>query len=343
MTTLFTILSETEGRFGQGTVPGELHALLDEIAALFLDGLPPHRRAAATHHEWCQASPPRLRTAVRSVKRHPLWRGLGEGSAEVVRGLDGMDELYLSRLPRNREMLFGAAANFDLHVDGVFHFPFVRVYRVLVGLAGDDHVETQFPGLGVAVRIGRGDFVVFDFDRARHRVERMPAARGDHPRLLLKLHFFVAPAGLPAGVYAWLVTRAYIAYEAVTRRVMAAGTEPRTVPAFALGMLGQFAVRHPRLFVVSAALPLGAGVCALAGASVAGGALTAAATGVIGAWVVATGLVWLRSLAPGERDTQASEEGRNTRKLSSRPPGVMEATESTGGSRHTRCETSGRK
>ena len=214
MTTLFTIRSTTEGRFGQGTVPADLHGILDEIATLFFDGLPPGRRAAATHHAWCRSSPPRLRALVERVKRHPLWEG---------------------------------------------------------------------------------DFVAFDFDRARHRVANLPGAPEDGHRILLKLHFCVSPAGRLAAAYAWGAHRAYVVYEALTRRVMALGTEPQTVPQFAAGLLGQFAVRHPRLVLASAAVPLVASGCA------------AVATGLVIAWIAAAWWQWSRYRSASARAVQARE------------------------------------
>lgn len=298
---LFTIRSPTEGRFGIGSIPLELHPHLDAIARAFRDGMPREAHGALTYHRWCRGLPPRLRDAVDVVRQHPLWRQLADGTSAAVHELDAIDEIYCSRPPSDRTMLYGAAANYDLHVDGIFAFPWIRVYRVLVGLTDNGSVETQFPPLGISHRIGKGDFIVFDFDRARHRVARLDGARDDGDRILLKLHFCVSPARVVALPYVWCVARAYGAYEAVTRRVMATGTDPRTLPQFAAGVLGQFAIRHPRLFRGCVAVPIVAVVLSVVGFNSVASRLFAVSALSVGVWGANAGWHWLRYRLSGDR------------------------------------------
>lgn len=299
--TLFTIRSPTEGRFGIGSIPAELAPQLDAIAREFLDGMTPEARTAATHHQWCRRLPPRLRAAVDAVRHHALWRQLADGPKAAVHDLDGMDEIYYSRAPRDRARLYGAAANYDLHVDGVFAFPGISVYRVLVGLTENEHVETQFPRLGVGHRIGKGEFVVFDFDRARHRVVRLADAPADGHRILLKLHYCVSTAGVLTAPYMWCVARAYGAYEVITRRVMDTGTDPRTPAQFAAGVLGQFAIRHPCCFRGCLAVPVVALLLSLVGLESVATQLFAVFALAVGVWGANACSHWLRYRLTGVR------------------------------------------
>lgn len=295
MASLFTLRSATDGRFGHGVVPDDWRPRIDELARLCGAAASPDQRAGATHHEWCRHCGPDIRAAVAAIRSDPFWAQLADGTAAVVHELDRMDEIYHSRAPHRREMLYGAAANYDLHVDGVFAFPGIRVYRVLIGLTDNDAVETQFPGLGVCRRIGKGDFVVFDFDRARHRVVRVPEAPPtDRQRILLKLHFCVCAPGAAAPGYVWIVAWAYQGYEWITRRLMAAGTDPRTMPQFAVGLLGQFVVRHPYGFRLCALLPLMLVGLVLAEAHRASAGVAALAALVTGTWMAAAVGCWLR-------------------------------------------------
>jgi hypothetical protein len=294
MSTLFTIRSRSDGKFGQGVVPPELRQHLDPLARLYLGEIPPEGLAGSTHHQWCRQSSPELRSLVDAIKSHPIWEQLSDGTGAAVCDLGEMDELYYSRAPKERGMLYGAAANYDLHVDGVFAFPGVQVYRVLIGLTDNDHVETQFPGLGVHHRLGKGEFIAFNFDRARHRVALLPDVPNDGYRILLKLHFGVSTAGGWASRYLRFVLGTYRFYETLTRRLMDAGTAPRTLPQFAVGSLAQFAIRRPRLFRLCAALPVITAALRCMGEVWFSTGLFVASAVAGGLWMGAASFLWIR-------------------------------------------------
>ncbi len=160
-----------------------------------------------------------------------------------------MNELYFSNPPSGacagaRKNLYGAATNYKEHVDGAFKFPWISFYRALVGLTdGNTSVETYFTERGVGHKINKGDYIIFDFNRTKHKVV-VDGAGSDTvaPRKLLKLHYLTfdvaaAPRWLPASLYVTVAKQCYILYDHVTRALMAAGTDPRTYMGFFWGLI----------------------------------------------------------------------------------------------------------
>ncbi len=233
----FTSATDRDGYFGAGKVPHDLAASLPHIATEFAAMIPPRNACDMTFHAWYHDFPPHLQALVDGVRAHAFWGGV-RGSARAMVSVAAMDELYYSVTPNKhtRGMLYGATGNYDLHVDGMFSFPGIRFYRVLIGLThGNTTVETSFPGVGASVHINAGDYVVFDFDKARHRVTSH--SESPSPRMLLKLHFCVSDTSAADSAYVQTVCSAYRTYEGITRYIMQTGTNPVTLYQFVLGLL----------------------------------------------------------------------------------------------------------
>lgn len=169
----------------------------------------------------------------------PYYFGLNE---TVAYPLIEMNEWYESRFQYRRTTYdLAETANAEWHTDGVgsLFFPdHIRLYRVLLGLSTTSSVKTCF-ATGEHVHVTRGKFVVFDFDRDRHRVEVDDSGtrldddrRGmeDDRRVMLKLHFLVtSPPPSPSTFFAdvpveWIM-RYYVTYLQITRYMIEWGKQ----------------------------------------------------------------------------------------------------------------------
>lgn len=258
---VFTDFEKSQGYFGFGNVPREIETLLPHIYHLFYPEIPEKAKKQNTYHIWYDEFSPTLKSYVQQIQAHPFWKGLRPSSSCILRNVPEMDELYYSRTPHKNAsgslpMLYGASGNYGLHVDGIYHFPGIRFYRVLIGLTPNNTVETRFPILQRKVFIKKGTYVVFDFDNAQHEVvnHHPNQASDDTYRILLKLHFCVYENETPYmsqtetenhDSYMKFAIAMYVAFEKITRYVMQTGTNPETLYQFFLGLFCQLWVFHP--------------------------------------------------------------------------------------------------
>lgn len=272
MSTIFTHDSAKGGRFGAGMVPEHMRLRLAELADAFNASVPEDaRRTASTYHIWKRDMNVEMARLVSSLAQDPVWGGVcgsltaGDGAGRcVVRNIDDMDELYFSRAPlsRNRGVLYGATSNYDLHVDGCFRFPGIRVYRVLIGLSdGNTEVETVFPSVpawDARQMLNKNGFIIFDFDRTPHVVVNHAIKDTGKYRTMLKLHFCACHICDGSSTrYLDAVTSAYVTFERITRYVMQTGTDPETLYEFLLGFLCFSYITCPYVYAT-----FGAGVLA---------------------------------------------------------------------------------
>jgi hypothetical protein len=212
-----------------------------------------------------------------------------------------MNELYFSNPPSAmRANLYGAATNYKEHVDGAFKFPWISFYRALVGLTdGNTAVETYFTERQLGHKINKGDYIVFDFNRTKHKVivEQSGSSR-PAPRKLLKLHYLTfdvaaAPRWLPVSLYVTVAKQCYILYDHVTRALMAAGTDPRTYMGFFWGLICE-------LYTERATLPVAATIF-LIDLWLAAGNLKIAAAAVTAQWLAFVAFYWGRWKLTGRK------------------------------------------
>ena len=118
-----------------------------------------------------------------------------------------MNELYVSCLGAD-----GSDRVFETpHIDGLFAWlPWCNVYRVVVSIQGNRHVNTVFPLSQNTYTLETGEYVAFDYNRSIHYIcgtSPEPGSTLDtRKRIVLKLHYLVYPEWLPV----W-ISRVYVA------------------------------------------------------------------------------------------------------------------------------------
>ena len=88
------------------------------------------------------------------------------------------------------------------HIDGVFApvlswFPGIRVLRCILGIQGNNAVDTLFPLSGNTYTLDTGNFVAFDYNRAIYTNVQNRRSYDGRTRMVLKLHYVVFPAYVP--------------------------------------------------------------------------------------------------------------------------------------------------
>jgi hypothetical protein len=236
---LFTHSSTRDGNFGVGKIPLELQGYTSDVGELFYKTIPENKKKDMTYHVWYNDFSPDLKDVVKKIQKHPFWKQVCNAHDTcVLRNISEMDELYYSRAPKqgNKGILYGATGNYDLHVDGVLNLPGIKFYRILIGLTNNNNtVVTAFPRLKSSLKINKDDYVVFDFDKAQHRV--INEGDDNNFRMLLKLHFCVCETCKSHTYYFDFACKLYVFYEIVTRYIMQTGTNPETWYQFFLGLL----------------------------------------------------------------------------------------------------------
>jgi hypothetical protein len=248
---IFTDYSETDGYIGIGKVPVDIQTQLEELRILSND---PTKQM--TYHIWYDHFPERIKQIVHSIQKNPFWNRLctrknALGTCDttcILTNVQSMDELYISKVPNDKtrdQFLYGASGNYDLHIDSIFRFPYIRFYRILIGLTdGNTTVETYFPNFKKGVFLNKNDYILFDFDRTQHQVINHSKTNSQE-RAMLKLHFCVSE--LPNETYLNMVSAFYNIYEKITRYVMEKGTEPESFYEFFLGLICVLRVQLPYL------------------------------------------------------------------------------------------------
>ena len=152
-------------------------------------------------------------------------KSLGERfSTSTIIGIPEVDEVYSAVSPN---MAGGSDRSLvDCHYDAPLGWlPGSAVfYRVIVGCTDNTHVQTKFPNEAINVFLSTGDFVGMDYSRDLHCViGSIP--KGDM-RVLLKLHYIIAPAGTERLLTTHLIRRTNILWTRMSRYLMRASADP---------------------------------------------------------------------------------------------------------------------
>ncbi len=238
---MFTHFKDSEGYFGVGKIPAELQTYTQEIQSHFFQSIPKENLNDKTYHQWYDDFSPEIKQLVSRLQEDPFWKKTcpSQSTCQII-NVKEMDELYYSKAPgvkRKDLFLYGATGNFDPHIDGIFMFPGVRFYRILIGLTPNTSVETHFLNLDVQHKIQPNDYIAFDFDKALHQVVNTKNEPSNDYRILLKLHFLVCDSCTPNSTYLSIVKDSYIVFEKITRYFMQTGTEPKTYYQFLVGLI----------------------------------------------------------------------------------------------------------
>ena len=238
---VFTDYSTKDGYSGLGTLPNDLQQITQRLYHQFNATIPKEKRQSLTYHQWYADFPEEIRKSVTSIQNHSFWKTLCKDAKGCgIVPIESMNELYYSVAPPNKRKdmsLYGATGNFDPHVDGIFHFPKVHLYRVLIGLSdGNTNVETKFVNQEKGMFLNKNNYIAFDFDKTKHQVvNHANKTEETSPRIMLKLHYCVFDNTNPDGLYAKTVVKAYEGFEKVTRFFMETGTNPSSLFDFFVG------------------------------------------------------------------------------------------------------------
>jgi len=93
-----------------------------------------------------------------------------------------------------------------LHINGIFAaaltflYPGTTVLRCLVGIQGNNSVDTVFPLSGNTYTMDTGNFLAFDYNRSVHYITKNERTHDGRNRVVLKLHYVVFPTHRPIWV-----------------------------------------------------------------------------------------------------------------------------------------------
>ena len=184
-----------------------------------------------TTHWWVDDLAPSAAAAFRSVARSDelrerLFGSLFPSQTHVVEALEGMNEVYVAckTFKTNSDQVF-----YTNHVDGPYGiFPFVKVYRAMLGCTHNEQIRTCFPLAGQQHTLSVGEIAAFDFHREVHRIEHVPGSNeNEQARVCMKIHFLIYPRALaPIGR---LMGRMSVRYNANFRNLFLFTIDPNSM------------------------------------------------------------------------------------------------------------------
>jgi len=251
MTSLFTHKDRIEGKVGTGTLPENMVSLLDPIAEEYMLMVPD--KAKTTYHSYYADLPPSIKSKFDDIQYDNFWDGVSDNTTNcIVENMTEMNEIYYSNpKPNFKNMnLYGASANLIPHRDCIlFGFSGISVYRVIIGLTEkNDDTITRFIHFNIDLKINKGDYMIFDFDKTLHQV--IKTGQQETPRILLKLHYIVCDSGNYSKEYVHLISYFYKIYYCVARYTEQLGTDPTTFVGFFFGLLWEWPFYKPFRYLV---------------------------------------------------------------------------------------------
>jgi hypothetical protein len=172
-----------------------------------------------TFHEYVDALPELERQCARKLVYGEIFQTVNRKFPEhTLLPISQMNEVYVSSIGAE-----GSDRVFETpHVDGIFasilnvFFPGTAVLRCIIGIQGNNAIDTIFPLSGNRYTLDTGDFVAFDYNRSIHYIQQSPHTHDGRTRMILKLHYVVFPEYIPV----WLGKRIgsiHAAYNACLR------------------------------------------------------------------------------------------------------------------------------
>jgi hypothetical protein len=238
----FNFKDEKEGNVSIGEIPDNLKPEIDNIAELFYDSIPKDKLDKTTYHRWYSDLDTNLKQNIDKIKQDLFWKNFCDGTnnCKMIK-VDNMDEIYYANPPKTTSKnLYGAVGNYYVHRDG--HFPFfgTKLYRVLIGVTGNNkNIMTYLTNLNYGKPLNKYDYLAFDFDKTTHQVLKFQKEDDNAStyRIVLKLHFLVCENCNKSDWYLSFLKTFYTYYLYITRYVMETGTNPKSLPEFFFGMI----------------------------------------------------------------------------------------------------------
>lgn len=159
-----------------------------------------------------------------------MFRKLFNDKHYAIDIVEGMNEIYVTGPSRMEDQNNSDQVFYSRHVDGPWSiFPFVSVYRCIVGMDKNYTYTTHFPLANVSVNACEGDVLAFDFNRELHYITSDDSKKNesDDFRVVLKLHYCMYPKILaPLG---WLMHFTNVRYNRTFRALFLKTIEPNTL------------------------------------------------------------------------------------------------------------------
>lgn len=241
MISLFTYRDEIEGKVGIGKLPIESHTILDDISKEYINKIPD--KSSTTYHTYYTDLKGKLKENFDKIQYNSIWNKLCENSDKCIKYcVTEMNEIYYSSPKPNFDKinLYGAAANLIPHRDCIlYNFNGICFYRVIIGLTNNNNdTSTELINFNLEHKINRGDYILFDFDKTLHRVNKI--GQQETPRILIKLHFIVCENCKFSKNYVKFISNFYKYYYYIARYTEQIGTDPKTFTGFFFGLIWEW-------------------------------------------------------------------------------------------------------
>ena len=113
---LLTHTNEAEGKIGIGTLPPDLHPIIDDIYNEYYTTIPD--KNVTTYHTWYHTLSPTLKEKLGKIQTHPFWNKLCNNQQTCIKiNVKEMDELYYSNFTKTVEFnsIYNSCIIFDGH------------------------------------------------------------------------------------------------------------------------------------------------------------------------------------------------------------------------------------
>jgi hypothetical protein len=136
-----------------------------------------------------------------------------------------MNELYIAGTDQ-QDVIHSDRVFFIPHIDGPFSWiPYLSVYRTLIALNPNEHIQTCFPIAEKEIILSTGDVLAFDFNREIHYINEISTSK--KPRTVLKSHYCIYPKGW--NIYARLALWMNASYNELFRILFLTSIHPVTI------------------------------------------------------------------------------------------------------------------
>ena len=143
-----------------------------------------------TYHTFEDNLPPKIKISFNKLKNGTIMNNLKEILANYdIINVTEMNELATSAIGSD-----GSDKVFEnIHVDGLYAvYPFCILFRCILGITGNNSIETIFPLDDKNITIKTNKYLLFDYNRICHYIKKNNINDNSH-RIILKIHYAAIP------------------------------------------------------------------------------------------------------------------------------------------------------
>jgi hypothetical protein len=143
-----------------------------------------------TYHTFEDNLPPKIKMSFNKLKNGTIMNNLKEILANYnIINVTEMNELATSAIGSD-----GSDKVFEnIHVDGLYAvYPFCILFRCILGITGNNSIETIFPLDDKNITIKTNKYLLFDYNRICHYIKKNNINDNSH-RIILKIHYAAIP------------------------------------------------------------------------------------------------------------------------------------------------------